>query len=251
MARPFYIIGHNPNCVADAVRFLREGANAIEPDVHFEKASGRFRVCHDAPGDGDPFLEHYLDELVTELHRDRLNGQQLKLDLITFDLKPEYDYDLRLLYAIVRERFSARYPEVTIVTTIAEPDKVGFLKVMDGDQRPNELVGVDENTQPEDLLEAMKDTSLNLAFAAGIDVFDFAPLNALVGPRSFLDRIKRATKLRELNDRLKLVYAWTVNNEQDINSFLGLKPPIDGLLTDKSERVRTILQRQYADKFAL
>jgi glycerophosphoryl diester phosphodiesterase len=251
MPRPFYIIGHNPNCVADAIDYLRRGANAIEPDVHFEKDSGRFRVCHDAPSDSDPFLEHYLDELVAELQRDSLNGRQIKLDLIAFDLKPDYDYDLRKLYAIIRSRFSERYPNVLIATTISDPDKVDFLAVMDGDQRPNELLGIDENAQPKDVLESMKDTSLNITFAAGIDVFDFAPLNALIGPRSFLDRIKRATELRELNDRLKLVYAWTVNNESDIDSFLSLEPPIDGLLTDEPERVRTILQRQYASKFSI
>lgn len=33
--RKFYIIGHNPNSVHEAVKCLKAGANALEPDVHY------------------------------------------------------------------------------------------------------------------------------------------------------------------------------------------------------------------------
>lgn len=250
MPRPFYIIGHNPNCLDDALKYLRRGANAIEPDIHLDRGSDRFRVCHDDPTDGDPFLEHYLDGLVAALKKDSENGQQLRLELIAFDLKPKYDYDLNRLYAIIRERFSAYFPDVLIATTISDPERADFLTAVQGNQRPNELVGIDENTQPEDAIERLEASGLKWSFASGIDLFDFAPLNAIVGPRSFLGRTARATQLRDLRaDGLKLVYAWTVNNEADIEAFLALDPPIDALLTDEPERVRQILEAQYALKF--
>jgi glycerophosphoryl diester phosphodiesterase len=46
-----------------------------------------------------------------------------------------------------------------------------------------------------------------------------------------------------------MVYAWTVNNEDDIEAYLALDPPIDGLLTDYPERVTRLLEdRQGAAK---
>ena len=251
MPRPFYIIGHNPNCVPDAIKALRSGGNALEPDIHLDREAGRFRVCHDDPTVSDPILEDYLEGVHAEL----ASNHEHHLDLITFDLKPEYDYDLNQLYTVIRERFSDRHPNILIATTISDPDKIGFLKAVEGNQRPNEFVGIDENAQPEEVQELFAGCSLQYIFAAGIDVFDFAPLNALIGPRSFLDRIGRAASLRDASEasasRLKLVYPWTVNNEDDIRAYLDLDPPIDGLLTDHPDRVRAILEENYAHKFQL
>jgi hypothetical protein len=40
--RPFYIIGHNPNTPADAIRQLRMGFNALGPDIRY--VDGQLRV---------------------------------------------------------------------------------------------------------------------------------------------------------------------------------------------------------------
>lgn len=36
--RPFYVVGHNPNTIADVNDALSKGANAIEPDVTYSRA---------------------------------------------------------------------------------------------------------------------------------------------------------------------------------------------------------------------
>jgi hypothetical protein len=256
MPRPFYIIGHNPNCIDEALKYLRDGANALEPDVHLDRNEGRFRVCHSTPTDGDPYLETYLDKLSHALRSASGDGEPpnsapLDLRLIAFDLKPDYDYDINRLYGIIRDHFSNAHSDVLIATTISDPDKADFLKGLRGGQRPNELVGIDENAQPEDVAKLFEGANLKFTFAAGIDLFDFAPLNALVGPRSFLDRIHRATALAEQNEAMALVYAWTVNNDDDIRAYLELEPTIDALLTDNPGRVREIILTEFAHKYSL
>ncbi|GEM_PF-4873625 len=52
MKRKFYIIGHNPNTVHDAYACLMQGANAIEPDVHYD-ASKAFYVNQNCFLEGD------------------------------------------------------------------------------------------------------------------------------------------------------------------------------------------------------
>jgi len=43
--RPFYIVGHNPNKIIDAVTALSYGANALEPDITYA-SDGQYR-CYD------------------------------------------------------------------------------------------------------------------------------------------------------------------------------------------------------------
>ena len=43
-ARPFYVIGHNPNTIREVEDALDQGANAVEPDVNVSLLDG-LRVC--------------------------------------------------------------------------------------------------------------------------------------------------------------------------------------------------------------
>ena len=72
--RPFYIVAHNPNRLADARSELRNGANALEPDVNTVAATavsgcgatGALNISHDGfcggvPGFTGTGLTDYLD----------------------------------------------------------------------------------------------------------------------------------------------------------------------------------------------
>ena len=123
MPRKFYLIGHNPNNVQDAVAYLQAGANALEPDVCYDKGSKTFYV-HDEDVDflpswlySGPTLMSYLDNLVQALR----GNQSLQLALISFDLKAPYSYDINAqLYDTIRTHFSQFFPKVSILTTVGK-----------------------------------------------------------------------------------------------------------------------------------
>src|SRR5690242_4433135 len=91
MARPFYIMHHNPNLVGNrdekgtAIWALTHGANALAPDVVFWKKD--FYVMHyNNPLErhtGKPLFREYLSELADVL----LRNPQMPLHLMAFDLK--------------------------------------------------------------------------------------------------------------------------------------------------------------------
>ena len=81
--RPFYIFGHNPNTKHKVLNALRDGANAIEPDVNVYSARP-YELCV-SHGEGDenaPSLEAYLRDL-----HDIASSRDSKLALVVFDCK--------------------------------------------------------------------------------------------------------------------------------------------------------------------
>jgi hypothetical protein len=64
ISRPFYAIGHNPNIIADAVRYLRVGANGFDPDVQVcVDRSDRLCIGHDQGRRDAPTLIKYFEGL--------------------------------------------------------------------------------------------------------------------------------------------------------------------------------------------
>src|SRR5436309_12293254 len=117
MPTPFYIIGHNPNFVKDAIACLRDGANAIEPDVqHDFDVDGHFYISEWAEHDDTaksrkPTLKKYLLDLKAELQKP---GGPAPPALIAFDVK-QHDYNIMELYSVIRKNFSNDYPQIAIL----------------------------------------------------------------------------------------------------------------------------------------
>jgi glycerophosphoryl diester phosphodiesterase len=82
--RPFYIVGHNPNTIADVHAALDAGANAIEPDVNvYDDHEDQLCISHEE-GDADaPSLSQFL----MDLHDVAVNRPELAL--VVFDCKPK------------------------------------------------------------------------------------------------------------------------------------------------------------------
>src|SRR6187200_3468003 len=95
--RKFFIIGHNPNTLAEAKEFLDKGANALEPDIVY--AEGRFYVSHLPQLSYENVLtvEEYLHEL-----KKLLLSESYNLALLIWDIK-ETDFDPNLFIGIVKE----------------------------------------------------------------------------------------------------------------------------------------------------
>ena len=50
--RPFYVIGHNTNTIANVHDVLDAGANAVEPNIQWDDDNHDLIVAHDAGGLG-------------------------------------------------------------------------------------------------------------------------------------------------------------------------------------------------------
>lgn len=247
--RNFYIIGHNPNTIEEVNEFLANGANAIEPDIccHPDRP-GKFYVHEDIEQIPN-FIENHFHKDALEL-KEYLNGlkkllkeKNYDLKLIQFDLKPKYDYDINELYGIIRENFSNEFPKIKILTTISTPDAMPFLAKLEF-QKPNEAIGVDEHSEPEEVYEFFKNKNLNYTFAAGSSFFS-------PGRDKFVGRIQRALKLRN-ETGFYFVHAWCINDEEHMRIYLDMPEGINAILTDEPKKLRELIQSsEYSGKFTL
>lgn len=82
--RPFYVVGHNPNTLAEVREALAEGANVIEPDVNvYDDHPDELCISH-GEGDADaPSFVAYLKGL-----HDLATEPGSPLALVVFDCKP-------------------------------------------------------------------------------------------------------------------------------------------------------------------
>lgn len=248
MPRRFYLIGHNPDSVAAAARCLEAGANALEPDVCYEPAEDDFFVHERIPLVPTwilrlfrkvPTLEQYLGGLKTYLAE---SGRGTQLALIAFDLKPPFSYDLERLAAVVRAAFSADFPGTAILFTVSDPAAMPWLATLAPVSKM--AVGVDGNAPPEEVDGFFRTRPLRYAFADGTSV-------PLLPTTCYLGRIRRAIVLRATGPGpgFRLVYAWTVNSTRSMKAFLD--GDVDGLITDRVERLREVLRTTYADRYTL
>jgi hypothetical protein len=245
--RRFYIFGHNPNNVDDAVEALKSGANAIEPDVVFDDELQRFEVREQLfflPRFisrwlfSGPSLGEYLQVLRIRLEQDR----SLDLALIAFDLKEPYSYDVNMLFDTIRKNFSNYFPRVQILTTVSNAMGMPFLAQLNP-QQGNEIVGVDEYTEPDTVHNFFRARGLRHAYANGSGFF-------LTSTRGFRKDIERATELRDQGggNLLGLVYVWTVNSEKSMRFYLDRN--VDGMITDNVPELLALLKTEYADRYS-
>jgi glycerophosphoryl diester phosphodiesterase len=238
MPRKFYVIDHNTNRLPEAHRAIEHGANAIQPDIHYHTSDKRFYVYH-----YNPLLTTELEKYLEILSLRLTNDPSMNLALVSFDLKPPYDYKIGALYEVIRRYFSEAHPDVLIQTT-GNNDKAHTL-FMDaaGDQRPNELVGIDENAPVSDVESWFTPLGLRYSYAAGSSVF--SSFDHIASVQAGLER-------RDRNNGLKMVYAWTVNSHENMKAFLDLEPAIDGIMTDDLKGLRELLSHdEYRGKFEL
>jgi hypothetical protein len=244
MSRKFYLIGHNPNNVQDAVAYLQAGANALEPDVCYDKGSKTFYI-HDELIDflpnwlySGPKLTSYLDDLVKALQ----GNQSFQLALIAFDLKTPYSYDINAqLYNIIRTHFSQFYPKVSILTTVGSSKGMSFMSQV-SPQYPNEAVGVDEGTSPDDVQAFFQLRGLHFTYANGTT---FTPVTWVKGD------IAHAIQLRDQarGGSFKLVYVWTVISSSHMQFYLDMG--VDGMITGNVALLSSLLKTKYVNQYVL
>lgn len=247
MARPFYVIGHNPNSVRRAIRCLEEGANALEPDVCYEL--GTFYVHEKIPlvpgwlarlFRRSLTLAAYLRGLGEHLKQNRIGSQ---LALIAFDLKPPYTYDLSALESVIHDGFSCDFPHVAILTTASDRTAAAWLGRFVR-RIGRRAVGVDEHWSAAEANEGLMSGALDYTYANGTSV-------PLCPTTRYLTDVRDAVALRAAGSArgFSLIYAWTVNAESSMAAFLD--SDVDGLITDEIPRLRSLLEERYATTYVL
>ncbi|MDP4200852.1 MAG: hypothetical protein Q8922_10385 [Bacteroidota bacterium] len=241
MKRKFYIIGHNPNTSYEAYECLAQGANAIEPDVHYDAPSATFYVSHSSGDPEDyPLLKQYLNDL-GDLIRD---GSIPNLALAAFDLKPPYAYDIKDLYKLIRNEFAYEFSDIPILTTIGEPSAMAFLDGVRGDQRPNEAVGVDEGVAPTRVYEHFRTLGINYTYGAGLTNLLWRGFYD-----AYADWVREAIRFRGIAGGLKMTYAWVIDNESYMRDYLDMGA--DGIITEDIPLISQLIGSTYADGYEL
>lgn len=247
LKRKFYIIGHNPNSVTKAIRCLKAGANAIEPDIRYlPEQDGKFFVYDLAAFNRK---QHTLRDYLIGLSA-ALNSEKLNLALLAFDLKPVCSKNvesdsiiyMKEFFDQLDEYFFSTYTPVPMLLTVGKPSEKSFLANAKPHLKANQAVGVDEGDTAQSVVDFFKNYQMPLAYAAGTS-------SPFASPEKFKPLIKDALALKQLTPELKLVYTWTVNSGKTMRDYLNLG--VDGMITGKVERLKTLVDTEYQETIEL
>jgi len=257
LLKKIYIIGHKANAAGDTIEYLKEGANGLEPEIcYVENTMEKFYVCGNLPGEevgkqelfnriihGDiPSLKNYLHTLTDFLR----TNPRFRVSMLSLKLVPPCDYNINELYEVIRLNFSRDHPGTVILTTAADAGAIAFFSALER-QYPNEAVSIDGNITPKEACEFFSRLKLNYAFGTGTDV---PALSSAAD--TFTDRARIAAGMKETDPagRLKIVYAWLVNSEQSMKSYLDIG--VDAIVTGKPGRLKNLVESQlYRFKYTL
>jgi glycerophosphoryl diester phosphodiesterase len=201
--RPFYVVGHNPNTIADVHTALDSGANAIEPDVNvYDDHEDQLCISHEE-GDADaPSLSQFL----MDLHDVAVNRPELAL--VVFDCKPKVataEHGASLLQAI---RTLLTFDiGLNIIVSIAHVSEGGIFDSIKRILEPREGLMVDEDDDP-DAVSAFFAAIDHQCYGNGVaNVFQSPSLSPHLRPS-----IERACVLRAKRGKVKFVYTWSVGD---------------------------------------
>jgi hypothetical protein len=245
--RKFYIIGHNPNTVRNAIRCLKEGANAIEPDIRYHpQYDGKFFVYDLATlNRRQHTLKDYLSGLAAALNYENLNLALLAFDLKHFrskNMESDSLVYMKEFFDQLNEYFFKTYAPVPLLLTVGKPSGKTLLRAAIPYLKPNQAVGVDEG-----------DTAHNVAyyFTRQETPFSFADgtSSPFASPLKFKSSIKEALDLKQICNELKLVYTWTANTEKTMRYFMDMG--VDGMITGRVARLKYLVKYEYQDTIEL
>jgi hypothetical protein len=247
MIQKFYIIGHNPNTVPKAIRCLRDGANAIEPDIRYLPQYKEKFFLYDLAtlNRKQHTLKDYLIELSEALTKEKLN-----LALLAFDLKPigqAYSERDSLVYmneffSQLNEYFFRTYTSVPLLLTVGKPSGKALLASAKPWLTVNQAVGIDAGDSLQNAITFFTNQHMPFSFAAGTS----SPFSSL---KKFQPIIKEAIARKQQTNELKLVYTWTANSLETMRDFINLG--VDGMITGRISRLKTLVETEYHDRIEL
>jgi hypothetical protein len=227
--RPFYLIAHNPNTIDLARAFIASGVNALEPDLRFVdkeiRVHDQFSILgiriryplFDGPG---PTLSEYLRGL---------NEHNISPSLIAWDLKPPFKLAwMHEAAKIIRRDYGTKHPHTAMLFTVGSEDGLPELRAFASVLKANEAVGVDDFTSPAVAHSALDGLGKSYTYA----------------DRRRMKAIADAIAMRDSGKSFTLVYAWLVNEANELQKFLDVG--LDGVIVDL-EAVPKLRERLQTD----
>ncbi len=247
MKRKFYIIGHNPNSVKKVIQCLKDGANAIEPDIRYLPKYDEFFFVYD-------FLtlnrrKHTLRDYLTRLSK-ALNHEGLDLALLAFDLKSFRTKNMGQDSVVYMEEFFKQLNEfllktndaVPVLLTVGKPELKQLLLAAKPYLTASQAIGIDHEDDPQSAAYYFSRQSMPFTVANGTS-------SPFASPRKFRTSIKEALDLKLLLRELKLVYTWTVNSPKTMRYYLNLG--VDGMITGRIKKMKKLLIKEYSETHEL
>ena len=218
--RPFYIVGHNPNTVSDAVDAVDGGANGLEPDVQvYEDDSSRLCISHGTGEPSAPTVAAYLDGVHAQLSSSGLS-------LVVFDCKPEAtsaDHGFELLMTI-RDHLTFD-TDITVIISVGKLDEGGFFDRIIDILGPREGLMIDAENDAGAVTNYFTSRGLShQGYGNGISFANFA-----FGPY-YRYSLEAACGIRAQAGRPSFIYVWTVNAHDELREYIRIG--VDGIITD-------------------
>jgi hypothetical protein len=251
--RPFYLVAHNPNTLAEAQAALERGCNALEPDVTectygpnhpCSDGSGGLRIYHDSgvtPTRSVLTIEEYCDGINLMVR----NNPNLNLALITWDVKPDAAkaaYGTKILNAI-RNHLNVNGVSINNIISVGTRDDSAVFDNILGLLGPREGVMVDGEDDAANIVGKF----LGLGYAKNTGYGDgTGPGN---GPHLHV-AMDKAAYYRATKGHPKIIpYVFAIDLQSSMRDFIDdgvdgiipddLSDDIDDLVTVVNERVAT------------
>lgn len=218
--RPFYLVGHNTNSIADVRAALAAGANAVEVDVNvYEDSPDHLCISETGGLDSDqggaagaPSLTHFLNDLHPLVAE---NPQRFAL--VIFDCKPQTATAEHgsTIQGIVRNLLTFDN-DLNVIFSVASLAEGAFFDTIRGDLGPREGLMIDEENDP-DAVSAFFSGVGPRCYGNGIAAsFQSPSLSPHVRPS-----IEKACVLRA-GGGFKFVYTWTVGDLGLMREYLRI-----------------------------
>jgi hypothetical protein len=219
--RPFYLIGHNTNSLAEIRAGLERGLNAFELDVNRDER-GRLYVSHDAvdeawPPSGEP--PPRLVPFLTELRRLVDSPEGAPIALVIFDCKiAESELAVELLDAVRRELTQAGTSLHVIFSVPSLRRAETFFAPIHGRLTDHEALMIDEEDEPRRVAAFFAEKQVaRAAYGNGISTV----LGLGLPSPSLFGQMDLAVGLAAV-ENLRFVYPWVLVAESTIREFVRI-----------------------------
>jgi hypothetical protein len=215
--RPFYLIAHKCNSLAEVKEAVDAGANAIECDIAFEHPDYgvEFEVRH-FPEEGIP-IKHYLISVAQYLKT------QPQVAMFYFDLKDSDPNRAQSLLDIIRTHLTSVVP---VHVVISQPDYKGrgfFIPIKDKICDPGEGFLIDMHDHPEQVVNFFEDQKVKrYGYANGVFVVG-VPYNI---PRSIMVGVA----LKWGHNTLRWVGTFTLAAQSEMRDYIA--KGVDGIMVN-------------------
>jgi glycerophosphoryl diester phosphodiesterase len=241
--RPFYVFAHNPNTIADVERALRQGANALEPDIISASfpplMCGPDLVDHLVDCDSDiPFNScgcnstHFVDWL-KGVHELAVRNPQLAL--VVFDVKSSAANAIvgSAILKAIRAHLNTGGVKLNFIISVATKDDLAVFADILPLLREREGVMVDD----EDDAGAVANYFLSRGYDGNIGYGDGT---SGIGPHLGA-AIDGAAWLRATTGFPRSVtYVYTIDDADSMRTFIDAG--VDGIITNEIPRLMGIVQ---------